>query len=89
MQIRGIKERDGAWYVIDHELHVDGAITSLPRTEWADFDDNGDLLFTEDGRLYRLAANQTDRRSAVELIDLRDQTFEQMAPTAEAQRWGD
>lgn len=52
---------------------------SLGRTDWADWDHQGDLLFARTGRLYRLAAKdardlQLDR--ARELIDLRPLCFE-------------
>lgn len=43
--------------VMRHHLVVSGGQpVELPRADWAAFDGNGDLLFSEGGRLYRLAA---------------------------------
>ena len=78
MKIRGIKEQDGPWYVIDHAV----GDTDLERTDWADWDANGDLLFAREGRIYRQSSGDP-----VELIDLCDDTFEEVPPPTSATRW--
>src|SRR6185436_11687862 len=57
MHCHGIHERHGRWYVESADV-VDqsGAIVfDCGRTEWADLDHNGDVLFAREGRLYRLS----------------------------------
>ena len=77
----GVGERDGTWYMTEHRLARSDRdeTASLGRTDWADWDHQGDLLFARTGRLFRLAAKdardlQLDR--ARELIDLRPMRFE-------------
>jgi hypothetical protein len=90
MIIRGLNERNGPWYVTEHEL-VSGTVTeSLGRTEWADWDLNGDLLFTRAGALYRRSLSPgalAGIADAVRIADFSDLTFEPQEPSAEARRW--
>ena len=75
MIVRGIGNTNGPWYAIDHE--VAGART-LPKTSWADWDDNGDLLWAQDGTLYR------NERA---LVDLKPLTFAARESPPSARRW--
>lgn len=53
-RLLGIKEKNGAWYLFEHDVVDDGGHRiPLGRTDWADWDHNGDLLFAKDGCLYR------------------------------------
>lgn len=55
MKILGMKEREGPWYVCEHAV-VDsstGRTFEIGRTDWADWDRSGDLVFAADGCLYR------------------------------------
>lgn len=90
---QGIKERDGAWYVISHnvisnrEIHLD-----LGRSDWADWDRNGDLLFAREGKLFRLSPSGKRQLSyelaeAREIADFTGDHFEVVAPPPEATRW--
>jgi len=55
MSILGLKERDGSWYLIEYDvISKEGTTQSIGRSEWADWAPNGDLLFAQSGRLYRL-----------------------------------
>jgi hypothetical protein len=75
MIVRGIGNKNGPWYALDHEVV---GRHSLPSTSWADWDDNGDLLWAKDGVLHR---NQ--RR----LIDLSPLKFEARESPPSARRW--
>ena len=75
MIVRGIGNRNGPWYAIDHEVV---GKQSLPSTSWADWDDNGDLLWARDGKLYR------NRR---QLIDLEPLKFVAQASPGQARNW--
>jgi hypothetical protein len=58
----------------------------LPTTEWADWDRNGTLLTSREGRLFRhtLGDHGMDER---ELIDLNPMTFDPNPSPPEARRW--
>ena len=54
MSIAGIKERDWPWYLTEHCVLRDGTVVDkIGRSDWADWDTSGDLLFAMDGCLYR------------------------------------
>jgi hypothetical protein len=89
----GIKERQGRWYVETSDV-IDGSgatIFDCGRTDWADLDHNGDVLFARAGRLYRLAKHAlrgTVKDDAAQLVaDLNDMRFEAVTPPASALRW--
>lgn len=68
----------------------DGApFLELGRTEWADWDRQGDLLFARDGVLFRLPrpAEGASVGDARELLDLRDRRFDARPSPASARRW--
>jgi hypothetical protein len=58
MLVCGIGERNRPWYRLDHDvIDAQGRIrVYLPETDWADWDRNGDLLFSRAGALFRLPA---------------------------------
>jgi hypothetical protein len=93
MQIHGIHERDGPWYVVEHFVKdkATGSTVELGRTEWADWCRSGDLLFSRGGQLFRLGFSETealnDLSSATLLIDLSDRTFRELASPGEATQW--
>jgi hypothetical protein len=57
--LTAIGRKGGRWYVEDFSIHAqDGSLMhSIPNCCWADWGDNGDLLFAIDGCLYRLRRN--------------------------------
>jgi hypothetical protein len=70
----GLYQRNGRWY--DETAQVVGAsgdVSDLGAVDWADFDHNGDILYSEGGRLFRL-----QRRIAEPMLvaDLNDRRFE-------------
>jgi hypothetical protein len=75
MIVRGIGNRNGPWYALDHEVACG---PKLPSTSWADWDDNGDLLFARNGKLYR---------NERELVDLGPLKLEARESPPWARRW--
>jgi hypothetical protein len=87
----GMFERNGARCVYTFRL-VDGsgaARLDLGRLDWADWDHDGSLLFSERGRLYRRDVRAPrDALPPPKLVaDLSAQTFQNILPTPEAKRW--
>jgi hypothetical protein len=90
MRILGLKERDGPWYVIEHEITDarGNIVLSLGRTDWADWSRSGEVLYAKEGRLYRVPLDAQARPAAPEeLIDLSGLRFEQIIPPEEATIW--
>jgi len=85
MLILRIAERGEPWYVIEHELvdTTSGAVQSLGRSDWADWDRSGDLLFAKEGKIFRLPHGNEPRQIA----DLSEMTFEPREPAASAKTW--
>jgi hypothetical protein len=90
-KLNAVGERQGDWYVIDHEIRdSEGkSLMALPRTSWADWDSNGDLLFAERGKLFRLPSKAIGlgRAAANELADFSGLTFSEKKAPATATRW--
>lgn len=90
----GVNERGGPWYQLDFSItDKDGnLLLELGRCDCADLDSNGDLLFARAGKIFRLPVPAKLKRrlsldDAAELIDLRDEKFEAVEPTAWAKKW--
>jgi hypothetical protein len=88
MEILGISERNGPWYVIDHAiLEKNGAVQKIGRSDWADWSHEGDLLFAQSGSLYRLQYKNGALGTIEEsnqLADFSQLSFEQKEPTRRA-----
>lgn len=95
MYIKGVHERDGPWYVIEHSVEdkTTGAVIELGRTDWADWCPSGDLLFAKEGKLFRLGFSAEgallELADARVLIDLRGHTFKEVAAPGSAKQWAD
>lgn len=97
MSLNGIHERDGPWYVLEYSVRDPGTgeERSLGRLDWADWDQNGDLLCAREGRLFRLhpadwrngLASAFDPSLEAEVADLRGATFENRSAPPEALDW--
>lgn len=93
MQIQGLHQRDGPWYVIEHFIsdRSNASTVSLGKTSWADWCPSGDLLFAKEGKLFRLghsadgALNELER--AKTLIDLSYRSFKNVKSPTEAKEW--
>ena len=73
MLITGVKERNGAWYLIEHAvISSEGESLQLGRSEWAEWSRSGELLFAKGPCLYRLGlvrGTLAPLREARELAD--------------------
>jgi hypothetical protein len=90
MRLLGLAEKNGSWYVIEHAIKDARGHerATLGRSDWADWDRNGDLLFAKDGRIHRLAARDAaDPTRARELVDLRGERFVALQSPAWAREW--
>lgn len=91
MQIAGIRESDGPWYLIEYRV-VDrhgSVILDLGRIDWADWSRKGDLLFARDGCLFRASMHrQSGPAAPKKLIDLSGLKFEPLISPPEAKNWG-
>ncbi|MBC7984305.1 MAG: hypothetical protein H7Y02_10680 [Candidatus Obscuribacterales bacterium] len=90
MRVLGLKERDGAWYVIEHNI-VDAngeVVLTLGRSDWADWSQTGEVLLATQGRLFRIVINpKSGPGEPEELINLCDLKFQEVAPPSEAMQW--
>ena len=80
------------WCRLDFEVQLDHeTILSLPNISWADWDKNGDLLFADEGRLYRLknqaVLNNAAADKAMQIADFSNLTFKKIPPPEDATKW--
>ena len=91
MQIHGIHESNGSWYVIRYCVRRESEKSdNLGRTDWADWDNNGDLLFSQAGALFRCPFHNgalAPSEEAAQLADFSANRFENVEAPASAQRW--
>jgi len=89
-KLLGVHERDGPWYVIEHNIvdaNEDVAL-GLGRSDWADWSKSGEVLFAKDGRLFRVRIDRRKGPTEPELlIDLSDLAFEPVEAPPEATVW--
>jgi hypothetical protein len=86
MELQGIKEKGGPWYVLRFKLREGSDCVDLGRCDWADLLTGGAVLFARDGQLFRVS-DPASVANTSPLIDLRPNKFEQVIAPAEAQRW--
>jgi hypothetical protein len=88
MSIIGIGEKSGPWYVTEHSIVRDGRdLDRLGRSDWADWDSSGDLLFAMDGCLYRArcrAGALTSLEDADKVADFSNLKFAERKAPAKA-----
>jgi hypothetical protein len=90
MLVAGIHERDGSWYVLEHQiLDAQGRVAlDLGRSDWADWSRSGELFFAREGRLFRIVVDgKSELGAPEELIDLRDLKFEASVAPPQATVW--
>jgi len=90
--LSGLKERDGRWYVEASQIASSSGeiLADLGRTDWSDVDHNGDVLYAQQGRLYRLPVRGRAAPKLGESIlvaDLNDLRFEPIPPPDSARIW--
>lgn len=91
MAVIGIHERDGAWYLMEHNVvRSGGKVDKIGRSDWADWSHSGDLLFAMDGCLYRLPCRDgvlLPLEESVKLVDLSASRFEPREAPDRFRRW--
>lgn len=91
MSILGIKEVDGPWYLIEHSIiENDGNVKTIGRSEWADWSQTGDLLFSQSGCLFRLRCNGVvlgPIKASEQIADFSDLKFQTCEAPQEAHLW--
>jgi hypothetical protein len=89
MRLLGVKERDGPWYVLEHQLlDADSNVAmDFGRSDWADWSRQGDILLARDGRLFRLDVRRERVGELHETADLRALHFKNVEAPVEATRW--
>jgi hypothetical protein len=83
IELHGIKENHGPWYVQELKYFVEGKEISLGRCDWADIDPSGTLYFSNEGQLYKKMPNGAEKM----VSDLSQNSFAEVPPTPEAQKW--
>jgi len=94
MQIKGLHEKDSNWYIIEYKIYDQSnkLLSDFGRLNWANWDNNGDLLFTKEGKLFRLepnlkSENPYDLRKSKLLADFSKNRFEEKTAPKEALQW--
>jgi hypothetical protein len=87
----GVHEKNGAWYVLEHAVHhvTSGRIHGLGRSDWADWDRNGDLLLARGGTLFRWRHKLLleGKGEPVSIADFSSLAFEEKIAPPNAHRW--
>jgi len=80
----GISKRQGPWYFMNYEVRSkDHAILDLGICDWADWDQNGDLLFCREGGLFRQKITRSKPGLLKKIADFTDDRFS----AVEAPEW--
>ena len=91
MQIKGLHKRGGSWYLIDHFLYnnKNNSPLSLTDTDWADWDHNGDLVYAQDGKLFRVKIESAsiESSSTRKIADFSQMKFEEVIAPDWAKKW--
>jgi hypothetical protein len=89
MTTLGYGEENGQTYVIKYRVldQDKQCLLDLGRPDWADWSDEGDLLFAKDGGIYRLGKSEWNVEKAVLLTDLNDAHFEAVEAPDEYKCW--
>jgi hypothetical protein len=84
----GITMREGPWRVMSHAVTLnDKTAADIGKSDWADWDRNGDLIYGLGGRLCRRKLKAKALLPEVCLFDTSKLRFRQLAPTEEAKTW--
>jgi hypothetical protein len=84
----GIRMREGPWRVLSHAATLKGRTAAdIGKSDWADWDRNGDLLYGRNGRLFRRKLERNALQPERCLIDISKVRFRPLAPTEEARTW--
>lgn len=83
----GFHETNGPTWVQEYRVLTKQGeeIIDLGKTDWADWDHNGDLLYTQNGVIFR--AKKDDLKNSLRLIDLTGSKFEPISAPEEFRNW--
>jgi hypothetical protein len=93
VNLHGINEKQGQWYVETAQIVGPSGdlILDLGRTDWADLDHNGDVLYAASGRLYRFKVRRSTSRwrdtEPILVADLNDMSFQRVVSPSRARTW--
>lgn len=94
MAILGYYEEGGVTQVAEYSVtnEAGSVVIDLGRVDWADWDSGGDLLFSEEGKIYRVRRDYgqpfvPEKGRAKLLIDLNHSKFEKVIAPTWAKEW--
>lgn len=94
MQEKGYHEWNGPSHIIEYSIKTQDRknLFDFGRLDWADLDNNGDLLFAKEGKLFRLKLNSQSATSnalleSKLLADFSKNTFKEKSAPKEALQW--
>jgi hypothetical protein len=95
MLIKGMSQKNDAWYWVDYDVLSPNQelLFTLSRTDWADWDGDGDLLFAKNGKLFRLNKKNFSRfqsrgdEALKQIADLNELKFESKEAPYAATKW--
>ena len=91
MSILGIHERNGPWWLAEHTVRsVTGYAGVIGRSDWADWSEEGHLLFAQAGCLYRhrpIRGRFGPIEESEQIADFNSLKFERVEPTDAARSW--
>jgi hypothetical protein len=91
MEIEGIHKKDGPWYLTSHAVwEGETPRIEIPQSDWADWSPSGDLLYSIQGKLYRVRFDHEHLTldTVPKLIaDFSSLKFENLAAPHEALVW--
>jgi len=86
----GLQQVEGPAYVTEYlvlSATTESVVLDLGRTDWADWDKNGDLLYVKSGCIFRVPSHNIGNAQPIQLIDLTQDAFEPLEAPAEFKRW--
>jgi hypothetical protein len=90
MRTLGLWQVEGPTHVTEYRVFsatTNNIVLDLGRTDWADWDKNGDLLYARSGCIFRVPSHKIGNGEPLQLIDLTGATFEPLEAPAEFKRW--
>lgn len=88
MAIIGIGGQNIPWYQIKYRVLLGPkTVLDLGKLDWADWDRRGDLVFAQNGCIYRQHRERLEPGAAVKIADLNEMKFESIVAPDWAQRW--
>jgi hypothetical protein len=87
--LTGYHRRGGPNRVTEAAVVTGGHSVALGEVDWADWDTNGDLLYSRDGCLYRQRIERSKLSEPRCLLDTRTYKFRPLEPSAEAVTWSE